>query len=388
MKNLLNIFLLLSTVFLFTIIIGRFLKKIKVPEIFAALLLGLLLSVYNPFSNATTSPEIIFLAQIGMYLLLFLVGFEINIEQIKSKTMFILKSTIFIIFLEGIIGTLFIHFILGYDFFISFLVALSFATVGEAILIPILDEFKIINTPLGQSIIGIGTFDDIIEILLLLIVVFVVGQKVQNQTNLIMMILSLLTIIALFVGMLKLKKKAQKFGYLKTETMFLFLLFVFFLFIGIGQFADATPIAALLAGIAVKKFIPKEKTKIIESELKTISYGFFAPIFFLWVGISVNFSYLLANPLLVLLIVLISNGAKLFGSYVITKKELGSKQSILLGIGLSVRFSTSIIIVKILFENNLIGSDLYSLIVASSIAFKFIVPLLFSTLITKWKIQQ
>jgi Kef-type K+ transport system membrane component KefB len=57
----------------------------------------------------------------------------------------------------------------------------------------------------------------------------------------------------------------------------------------------------------------------------------------------------------------------------------------LLGIGLSVRFSTSIIIIKILFESNLIGSELYSIIIASSIVFNFIIPILFSNLIAKWK---
>ena len=86
--------------------------------------------------------------------------------------------------------------------------------------------------------------------------------------------------------------------------------------------------------------------------------------------------------------VVVSKGAKLLGSYIIGRKELGSKQSILLGIGLSVRFSTSIVIIKILFENEMIGSDLYSIIVASSIVFKFIIPVLFANLIVKWKVTE
>ncbi len=65
---------------------------------------------------------------------------------------------------------------------------------------------------------------------------------------------------------------------------------------------------------------------------------------------------------------------------------VGMMDTILLGIGLSVRFSTSIVIVKILFENELIRSDLYSIIIASSIVFKFIVPVLFANLLVKWKV--
>jgi Kef-type K+ transport system membrane component KefB len=84
----------------------------------------------------------------------------------------------------------------------------------------------------------------------------------------------------------------------------------------------------------------------------------------------------------------VSKGAKLLGSYIVAKKVLGTKQSILLGIGLSVRFSTSIVVIKILFENGLVGSDVYSVIVASSIAFKFIIPVLFANLLVRWKIAE
>jgi Kef-type K+ transport system membrane component KefB len=101
-----------------------------------------------------------------------------------------------------------------------------------------------------------------------------------------------------------------------------------------------------------------------------------------------DITYLATYPLLVLLVVFVSKGAKLLGSYIVAKKVLGTKQSILLGIGLSVRFSTSIVVIKILFENGLVGSDVYSVIVASSIAFKFIIPVLFANLLVRWKIAE
>lgn len=57
-----------------------------------------------------------------------------------------------------------------------------------------------------------------------------------------------------------------------------------------------------------------------------------------------------------------------------------------MGIALGVRFSTSIVIIKFLFEKAIIGGELYSVLIASSIAFKFIIPFLLSFLITQWKI--
>ncbi|WP_300609311.1 cation:proton antiporter [Methanohalophilus sp.] len=383
-----NIFLFLSIAFLLTFVIGRQIEKIKVPWIFAALLLGVLLAIYNPVTSITSSEIFIFFAKLGMYFLLFMIGLEIDLKEMKKKGRFIIKATFFIIFLEAISGSLLVHFIFGNNWFISFLVAMSFATVGEAILIPILDEFKLINTDLGQAIIGIGTLDDTIEILALILVTFLVGSSVQVHFDISLIIISLFILFILTIGFTKLKQQGNKFDFLNVEITFLFTIFVVFLFLGIGEYAEAAPLAALLAGIGIGNFLPEKRLKLIDSEVKTMCYGFFAPIFFLWVGATLDMDYLVSYPLLVLLVVAVSNGSKLLGSYIVARDELGIKKSILLGIGLSVRFSTSIIIIKILFENGLIGSDLYSVIIASSIAFKFIVPVLFSNLIDRWKIAK
>jgi Kef-type K+ transport system membrane component KefB len=87
-------------------------------------------------------------------------------------------------------------------------------------------------------------------------------------------------------------------------------------------------------------------------------------------------------------VVLVSNSAKIISSYIFGRKELGTKQSILLGIGLSVRFSTSIVIIKILFDSGLIDVALYSVLIASSIVFKFIIPVMFSNLLVKWGVSK
>jgi len=169
------------------------------------------------------------------------------------------------------------------------------------------------------------------------------------------------------------------------EALFLFIMAIFCLFIGIGVYAELTPVGAILAGMAIKNFVPEKRLKLIESEVKTAAYGIFAPLFFLWVGLDVSISYLITYPLLVLLVVAVSNSAKLLGSYIIGKDVLGKKQSALLGLGLMVRFSTSIVITKLLFESGLIGVGLYSVLVASTTIPKFIVPVSFSLLVQRWR---
>ena len=380
-----SIFLFLSLVFLLTFALGWLIEKIRVPWIFASLLIGTAFAAANIFTNFTSSETFNFLAELGMYFLLFVIGFEIDANEFKKASKFIFESTFFIILIEALFGSAVVHFAFGYAWNVSFVVALSFATVGEAILIPILDESRIVNTKLGQSIIGIGVLDDLIEIAALILVIILIGTDSALGLNMGWVFVSLSALFVMTFGLRKLKKESMKFNFRKIEVLFLFTLFILFLFLGIGQYADATALAALLAGISLKTFVPPKRLKTIESEVKTMCYGFFAPLFFFWVGATMNIKYLFSYPLLVLLVVLVSGGAKILGSYIVGARKLGKKKSVLLGIGLSVRFSTSLIIVKILLDNGIINTGLYSVIVASSIVFAFAVPFVFSNLLARWR---
>ena len=141
----------------------------------------------------------------------------------------------------------------------------------------------------------------------------------------------------------------------------------------------------MLAGISLKTFLPKERLESIESEMKSLCYGFFAPIFFISVGLALNIKYLFASPLLILAVFFAAGISKVIASYIIGAKELGKKRSLILGVGLSARFSTSIVIIKILLDNNIIKEGLYSVIIASSILFTLVIPILFSYLVSTLK---
>jgi len=380
-----NIFLFLSIIFLLIFVIGKLIEKIHIPWIFSSLLLGFFLAIYNPFTDITSSSTFDFLAQMGMYLLLFIIGFEIDLKEMKKQGKFIIKTTTLTIFLATFLGTLIIYFLFSYNIFISIIVSLSFATVGEEILIPILDEFKLTNEPLGQTIIGVGTLDDIFEIFTLILVILFVGSSTQNVVDVVIILVALSVLFILTIGFLKIGKKGSKFKHTGVESLFVFIVFVLFLFIGVGLYAEAAPLAALFAGIGLKTFIPPERLKFIESEIKTVCYGLFAPLFFLWVGASMNLSYILMFPIFIVLIVIVGFAAKLLGSYLGGKRTLGKKDSLLLGIGISVKFSTGIVVMTILLSSRLIDSGLYSVIIASSIIFTFVIPIVFARLLTKRK---
>lgn len=383
-----ELILFLAGIFLITFILGRLLEKLRIPWIFSALLIGLGLAAYNPFKEITSSSDFLLLANLGMYFLLFIIGFELDIKQILKSGKFIVKATLVIIFAEGIIGSIFVHYVFGLSWLISGLLALSFATVGEAVLLPILDEFRLTKTKFGQTILAIGVLDNVIEIATIVAITVLLGYSGDHtHFNIWINLLMLFSLFALVFIVIKLRKHLNSFKYKDISSFFFVAIFFLFLFVGIGKFVESGALGALLAGIALKNITPPKILNFIESEIKTLAYGFLAPIFFLWVGLDVNIPYIIQYPLLILFFMIIIKGTKIISSYLVGKKELGTKKAILLGISLCVKFSTSIVIIKLLFENGLIGSDVYSVFIGTKILFKFIIPFLLAYLITKWKIH-
>ena len=382
-----NLFLFLAVLLVLVFFLGKIFEKAKIPWIFSSLLIGATLSLKNPFSVVTSSPEFEFLANMGMFFLLFMIGFEIDLNKMRKLAGFIFRSTFFIIFLEAIVGTFVIHFLFSYSWFISFIVGVSFATVGEIIILPILDEFGIVNTKLGQTIIGIGSFDDIIEITVILVLAFLIGINPGSESsgNLRILIASLIGIFVLFFILFRMKRVNEKLANSKSEIVSLLSFSILFLFLALGDLSSSTSLASLLAGISVKNFVSDGRKKEIGNSIRNLCYGLFAPLFFFSVGLELNLSYLVSSFWIVLIVFFASAISKIVGSYIIGRKRVGKKQSLLLGLGLCSRFSMSIVIIKLLFDAGLVREDLYSVIIASSMLFTIFVPVLFSKLYYKWK---
>jgi Kef-type K+ transport system membrane component KefB len=88
----LNIFLFLGVIFLLTYIIGMLIEKIHIPWIFSALIIGFVLAIYNPFSSITSLPIFDFFGQLGMYFLLFIIGFEVDLKEMKKMVNLLLNQ--------------------------------------------------------------------------------------------------------------------------------------------------------------------------------------------------------------------------------------------------------------------------------------------------------
>ena len=331
----LNLVFALILFYLATNIFGYLIEKIRIPRIYAALFLGLLLSTNGTVEAITKEPLIYFLTQVGMFSLLFLLGFNLNLTQIKNQSRLIIRVTFWMIFCEVIVGTLLLHFIFSVTWFLSGFISLSFATVGEEALLPILQEFKLTATRLGQTILGVSVLDDVVEIASFVILIIYVNGTNGFSTN-------------------------QLFG-------------------------ELLPFIAIISGVLVNKLKPK--TWKLDRIITILAFAVFGPIFFFYAGVEANLGVFLDRFVLIILITLAIKVTKLCSVYFASHRELGFKKSIVMAVSLSIKFSTSIIILLILLQKNLISEELFSVLIGVKVMFKFIVPILLAFLLKKWHLD-
>jgi len=375
-----HILLLITATYCILLAFGIILEKyLRMPWIFAALFFGIALSSSEFAKVVVNDPLFQFLSRLGMLFLLFMIGFNVEFERMKQLGGYVLRGSLLIILFEGCTVGGLLYFVfpkqVSNSLLVAFITALSFATVGEAILLPILSEFKIIKTTFGQLTLGIGTADDVIEVLTLTFLpfmpMFLAGRGTQEFPNPTLILINLFAVMLLTLAIIRLGGfirpiiTRSKLEFIRSVLI----LTVFFSFALLGMFVfeELEAVSVIFGGMAVRALLPKEGFHAVEKAVEFLGYAFLAPLFFLSIGINISLNSIIVNPLLVLVLFAVSAGSKLLASYLLFWRQLGTEYSLLLGLGLSVRFSTGLIIQSILLTAGIISISLYSALVATAV---------------------
>ena len=375
------VFLLIAVTFAFSLGIGYLLEKyLRMPWMFSALFLGIVFSSLGLFQSTIQDETFKVLSTIGMLFLLFMIGFNLEIGQMKRYGKHILKGALIIVGLEaGVVGALLFFLFptqIGSSPLVAIVVALSFATVGEAVLLPILAKFDLLKTRFGQLTLGIGTLDDVLEVLTLILIpflpIFLPTLHIEGFPEPAFVVLDLVGIFILTAVLVKIASRVKNVLSNNVKLSFirpLLIMLIFFSFVVVGSFVfeSLSAISAIFGGIVTRSLLPTENFQSDEKLVNFLGYIVLAPMFFLSVGASISFSAILVYPLIIVAILLSTFGAKLFGSYLLFRKVIGKRPSLLLGVSLSVRFSTGLIVQYVLLVSGLITLQLYSALIASAV---------------------
>lgn len=390
-----SLILLLITTYLFILSIGTILSKyFKLPWMFTVVIYGTVLSILGVFSDVFQSDNFLMLSRLGMYFFLFTIGLDLNLHELKKLGKLIVFGNIALVLVEATLIALFIYFFfpeyVNYSFTIAFFAGMAFGTVGEVLLLSIIKEFGVEKTRFGQLALGIGVFDDVFEIFAMGVIVALpaftlVGDNqvnaVQDGLKIFGILIALILVTALIVRTGKyFKPTIQKFGNLseRIPPFLIFLIFFTFIYLSSIRFSNLGIIAAIFSGIAINELLPTAWVSQYKKPIFFAANFILGPFYFLKLGSGISYNALVENPILILMILLISLSSRIILSYFLFRKTLGERESLVMGVALSNKFSTSVISENLLFSTGLIAAPLYSAIMVVFILMKPIVIGVFS----------
>jgi len=367
-------------------------RYLKMPWMFTVVVFAMFLSGFGLFKDALQSESFKFLADMGMLLFLFTIGVDLDLEEVRKLGRYITLGGTLLPLAEGTLIAAFFYLVfpefVGNSFAVALLAGIAFGTIGEVVLLAVLKQFGVENTRFGQLALALGVFDDIFETLVLCgIVILPSLAATGGQSHALSDVLGILaTLIGVIVVTVVLTMTGDRIRRLLGEVSrtssivpFGFFLVIFsFIYFSSTEFGDLGVIAAIFSGIAVKRIFPKEFVEQYKKPIFFVANIFLGPFFFLKVGSGISFTASLAYLWVVAAIVLISLLSRTLISYLVFKDAIGGLQSVILGIGLCTKFSTSIVSENLLFTSGLIAGPLYSVIMLSYIVMKPVIIGVFS----------
>ena len=388
-----ELLLSLSLVFALTYTFGYLLSRFRIPSILAALFVGIALS-YTPFSAFIHSSTVFenmfsFLSSLGVLFLLFYIGLQIELDEMKKSSSDIVWLTVLNTIFPFILGVA-AMLLYGYGWAIALVIGMTRMPTAEAVIVPILDEFKMIKTRIGTLIIGAGVLDDIIEVILVGIVSIWIGSRTgESHGGVIGLLAGIFAFILIsWIFYRWMPHIMQRWKPENLSTLMIFSLVILFGFGGFGEYVElGMVVGAIVAGVIMRPLFEKEEQKgeLLSTTTQTLSYGFFGVLFFFWVGFNADMEGFLQEPLLAIVLYLAGTFGKLFGVLLmVPMKKLRLKEAIIIGVGLDARLTTEIIVAQLLYSASIIDVKLFTALVAASSFTALTVPLAFSLLIRLW----
>jgi Kef-type K+ transport system membrane component KefB len=146
-------------------------------------------------------------------------------------------------------------------------------------------------------------------------------------------------------------------------------------------------LGSIVTGLSFQRFLIKlDADKRVLMILRALSYGFLGPIFFFGVGLDTGLGSMASSLPLTLLLLLANFIGKFLSAYAVGRlMGMNMKSILVVGLGLSAKFSMGIIPVQIFFSAGIIDEFVFSSFIAVSTITTVIIPFSLAYIVNKWR---
>jgi len=352
--------------------------KLKQPLVIGYIIAGIIIGPHTPPFSLILNQDILNLfAEMGVILLLFVVGMEFPIEKLRNigkRALIIASSEAFGTFAIGFFVS---FFILNFSLFDSAFVALAISVTSTVIIMKVLEELDIIKEEASYIILGVAIMEDIIIISMLAVLQSI--SKSSGDLSIVDILISISITLAFIFGVLFLGSKTipRLINFIgKFHQHELLLLVVLGLTFGLSfisyQIGISVATGAFFAGVLIAESKVHAVTRILATPIRDM----FGALFFVSVGALMDMSLLLIFIIPASILVMVSIAAKFLTVFISSKSQgFSSTTSMKAAFGLSSSGGElALVVAKGGVDTSLTSAFLLPMIGAMTIITTFISP--------------
>jgi CPA2 family monovalent cation:H+ antiporter-2 len=352
--------------------------KLKQPMVIGYILAGMIIGPYTPpFSLVSSLETVNLLAELGIIMLLFVVGTEFPVAKLKSVGRLAL-----VVALAEALGTLlivlFIAQSLGFTLYDSMFLSLAMSITSTVVTVRVLEELNLIKDKSSMLLLGISVIEDILAISVLAVFQSVASQE-AGEFSVIGVAVSIAIAAAFIGGIIVVGSRfmpriIDQVG--KTNDYALLLIVILALAFGLSFIASGLGLSvatgAFLAGVLVAESRSAAIARIVTIPLRDM----FAAIFFISIGALMDISLIPIFIIPALILILASFSSKfLIVTGLLMKSKVDSTTSVRTGLGMaSAKGELSLVVVKGGQDVGAITSSLLPILGVVTIVTTFITP--------------
>lgn len=294
------IFLYLAILLFFARLTGDIFAKLGIPSVLGEIFVGIMLG-QSVFGIIPLSDVIKLLAELGIILLLFHIGLEADIKQLKEAGFAAATVAVTGALAPMVTGFIVSCYLFNFPVITSFFIGGTLTATSIGITVRVLEDIGKIKERFAQIVLGAAVLDDIFGVVVLAALYeFSKKQEINiNATLLLVLYIGTFFLFAPIIGKIfayfvsSLSKKLNTLDFVPPVVVAIILLFAF----AAHEIGSPEILGAFTAGIAFSRrfTIPfaaafqADKAIIhkIEESLNPLVW-LFTPVFFVYVGLQLN----------------------------------------------------------------------------------------------------
>ena len=375
-------------------VLGEVMERFKQPAMIGEILAGVVLGP-TVLNVMVRNEELTAISELGVFLLVIIAGLEIDVREIAKTSRGRNLITSLLAFLIPIGSGFAVATAFDLALVPAIFVGLCVAITALPVSVRILMDLGQLKSEIGQRIIAVAIFDDVLA-LTILGVLLDVNNAANSSINVLGLAIGITLgkILLLLAGLIFAYRLINKFTdrdnfiELQLDKLLLFmrgkesLLAIMFAFILIfASLTEAVGLHFIIGAFFASMLLSKELVGLahfqeFEKTTHGMAMGFLAPIFFAGIGLEFQFSSITEWGLL-FAIIGVSFLSKIVGGYIGGRfAGLRHRKALTLGIGLNARGIMELVIANIAYREGLIGVQIFSILVIMGVFTTINTPML------------